>query len=213
VLEHYENYEGRTHSTLLSAMIRDVMHYARSREITIDAVAVSIGPGSYTGLRIGLSEAKGLAFGMNVPLIGVNTLQLLTVTAQFSHFVDDENVRYAPMIDARRMEVYTAVYDAALHEVMPPQPLIIDEAAYEQQLAQGRLMLFGDGSEKARQVITHPNAEFLGPIKPVAVNMLALSEKAWREKDFIDVAYSTPLYLKDFKATKPKNLLISHADR
>ena len=110
VLDHRENYEGQTHATLLSQYVKDMLDYAHSREMKLDAVAVSIGPGSYTGLRIGLSEAKGLAFGLDVPLIGVNTLQLLTVSAMFNHFIDEERLLYVPMIDARRMEVYTAAY-------------------------------------------------------------------------------------------------------
>ena len=118
VLEHHENYEGQNHAQVLSSFIESVMKYATSREIKLDAVAVSLGPGSYTGLRIGLSEAKGLCFGLNVPLIGINTLKLLTVEVMFRHFFEEE-IYFAPMIDARRKEVYTAVYDNALREVMP----------------------------------------------------------------------------------------------
>ena len=120
VLDHRENYEGQTHATLLSQYVKEMLDYAHSREMKIDAIAVSIGPGSYTGLRIGLSEAKGLAFGLNVPLIGVNTLQLLSVSTMFNHFIDEENLLYVPMIDARRMEVYTAAYNPALEPVLEP---------------------------------------------------------------------------------------------
>ena len=126
VLDHHENYDGQTHATLLSQFIKDALDTAARRELKLDAIAVSIGPGSYTGLRIGLSQAKGLAFGLDLPLIGVNTLQLLTVSAMFRDFFDDDAL-FVPMIDARRMEVYTAVYNSALEARMEPCPMILDE--------------------------------------------------------------------------------------
>ena len=210
VLDHRENYEGQTHATLLSQYVKDMLDYARSREMKIEAIAVSIGPGSYTGLRIGLSEAKGLAFGLNVLLIGVNTLQLMTVSTMFNHFIEEDKVLYVPMIDARRMEVYTAVYTPALEAVLEPQAMILDEHSFEDLLQQGNtLVLMGNGSDKARQVLKHEQVRFVSGIKPVAVEMMALAEKAWREQSFIDVAYSTPLYLKEFQATKPKNPVLN----
>lgn len=206
VLDHRENYEGQTHATLLSQYVKEMLDYARSRELKIEAIAVSIGPGSYTGLRIGLSEAKGLAFGLQVPLIGVNTLQLMAVATMFNHFIDEDKVLYVPMIDARRMEVYTAAYDSALEPVLTPQAMILDENSFSDLLEQGyTLVVMGNGSDKARQVLTREGVRFIAGIKPVAVEMLALAEKAWREQRFLDVAYSTPLYLKEFQATKPKN--------
>lgn len=206
VLDHRENYDGQTHATLLSQYVQEMLQYARTRDITLDAIAVSIGPGSYTGLRIGLSEAKGLAFGLNVPLIGVNTLQLLVVSTMFNHFIDEEKVLYVPMIDARRMEVYTAAYNAALEPVLEPQAMILDEQSLVDLNQQGySLVLMGNGSDKAHQVLTRDGVRFVAGIKPVAVDMMALAEKSFREQRFIDVAYSTPLYLKEFQATKPKN--------
>ncbi len=206
VLDHRENYDGQTHATLLSQYVQEMLQYARTRDITLDAIAVSIGPGSYTGLRIGLSEAKGLAFGLNVPLIGVNTLQLLVVSTMFNHFIDEEKVLYVPMIDARRMEVYTAAYNAALEPVLEPQAMILDEQSLVDLNQQGyTLVLMGNGSDKAHQVLTRDGVRFVAGIKPVAVDMMALAEKSFREQRFIDVAYSTPLYLKEFQATKPNN--------
>lgn len=208
VLEHHENYDGQTHATLLSAYVKSALDYVHSRELKLDAIAVSIGPGSYTGLRIGLSEAKGLAFGLEVPLIGVNTLQLLVVSTMFNHFIDEDELLYVPMIDARRMEVYTAAYNPALEAVIEPQAMILDENSYADILESHKVVFMGNGSTKARDVIKHPNAIFIDGVKPVAVDMLALSEKAFRESRFIDVAYSTPLYLKEFQATTPKKKVL-----
>ena len=208
ILEHHENYDGQTHATLLSAYVKHCLDYVRTRELKLDAVAVSIGPGSYTGLRIGLSEAKGLAFGMDVPLIGVNTLQLLVVTTMFHNFFDDDDIIYVPMIDARRMEVYTAAYNAALDAVVEPQAMILDENSFAQLLHDHKLVFMGNGSDKARDIIKHPNASFIPKVKPVALEMTALAEKAFRESRFIDVAYSTPLYLKEFQATIPKKKVL-----
>jgi tRNA threonylcarbamoyladenosine biosynthesis protein TsaB len=210
VLDHSENYEGQTHATLLSQYVQQALQYARTREVSIDAIAVSIGPGSYTGLRIGLSEAKGLAFGLSVPLIGVNTLQLLAVSAMFNHFIDEERLLYVPMIDARRMEVYTAAYTPALEALVEPQAMILDENSFENLLDEGyTLVAIGNGSDKAREVLKHEHMRFIAGVKPVALEMMALAEKAFREQQFIDVAYSTPLYLKEFQATKPKNPILN----
>ena len=209
VLEHHENYDGPSHATLLSTYVQDVLKYLRSRDLKLDAVAVSIGPGSYTGLRIGLSEAKGLAYGMNLPLIGVNTLQLLTVGAMFRNFHADD-VLYAPMIDARRMEVYTAVYNPALEAILEPQAMILNESSFDSLLENNTVVFVGNGAAKASRIITHKNAVFENDIKPVAVDMTALSERAFRNSDFIDVAYSTPLYLKEFQAIRPKNKLLDN---
>ena len=209
VLDHRENYEGQTHATLLSQYVKEMLDYAHSREMKIDAIAVSIGPGSYTGLRIGLSEAKGLAFGLNVPLIGVNTLQLLSVSTMFNHFIDEDDLLYVPMIDARRMEVYTAAYNPALEPVLEPQAMILDELSFQDLIQQGyALVVMGNGSDKAQQVLHGYKVHFVEGVKPVAVDMLALAEKAFREQNFIDVAYSTPLYLKEFQATKPRNPIL-----
>lgn len=210
VLDHSENYEGQTHATLLSQYVQQALQYARTREVSIDAIAVSIGPGSYTGLRIGLSEAKGLAFGLSVPLIGVNTLQLLAVSAMFNHFIDEERLLYVPMIDARRMEVYTAAYTPALEALVEPQAMILDENSFKNLLDEGyTLVAIGNGSDKAREVLKHDRMRFIAGVKPVALEMMALAEKAFREQQFIDVAYSTPLYLKEFQATKPKNPILN----
>ncbi len=207
IIDHHENYDGQTHATLLSQFIQDALNTVTRKEMKLDAIAISIGPGSYTGLRIGLSQAKGLAFGLGIPLIGINTLQLLTVSAMFREFFDDD-VLFVPMIDARRMEVYTAIYNSSLEAKLEPCPMIIDANSFSNYLDKSSLIFMGNGSDKVKNVITHHNAHFIDGIKPVAVDMLALSEKAFRENHFIDVAYSTPLYLKEFQATIPKKKVL-----
>lgn len=211
VLAHREDETGRNHAALLSGFVKHCLDFAREKEINLDAVAVSMGPGSYTGLRIGLSEGKGLAYALDVPLIGINTLELLTTTVMFSHEIDGSEL-FAPMIDARRMEVYTAVYDMALQPVMHQQPLILDSNSYHAELEKGHVIFFGNGSDKAREVITSANAVFISDIKPLAVNMLALAERAFARREFLDLAYCTPNYIKDFQATKPKNSIIHTQD-
>ena len=134
------------------------------------------------------------------------TTAVMTVAVMFSDFFD-ENVLFAPMIDARRMEVYTAVHNFALENVMAPQPLILDEDSYREQLDRGPVIFFGDGSEKARPLLEkHPNANFITEIHPLAANMMALAERSFHRGEFLDLAYSVPNYLKDFQAIKPKKM-------
>jgi len=207
ILQHSEDFQGRNHAVVLSGFIKEALDHLRRHEMKLDAVAVSIGPGSYTGLRIGLSEAKGLAYALEIPLVGVPTLELMTVGVMFSRDDLPEGTLFAPMIDARRMEVYTAVYDLSLQPLMPPAPLILDGDSYNGFLAAGPVAFFGDGSDKAKEILGgNPNSIFISGVNPLAVDMVALSERAFRNGDLLDVAYSTPLYLKDFQATKPRNL-------
>lgn len=205
VLEHFEEFEGRNHATLLSGFVKGCLDHLRRHDMELDAVAVSLGPGSYTGLRIGLSEAKGLAYALDVPLIGVDTLKLMSVNVMFGNDVSPEAM-FAPMIDARRMEVYTAVYDLSLNALADPAPLILDATSYQEWLERGEVLFFGNGSDKAREVITHPNARFIPDVKPLALDMLPLADQAFRAGRFLDLAYSVPTYLRDFQATKPKSL-------
>lgn len=207
-LKHYEEFEGRNHASSLSGQIKGCLDFLRDKELDLQAIAVSMGPGSYTGLRIGLSEAKGLAYALDVPLIGISTLKLMTTTVMFAGIEIDDDAIFVPMVDARRMEVYTCAYDMALTELMTPGALVLDADSYADLIATGRQVLFfGNGSDKFKPLVTAPNARFIPDIEPLAVNMMALADLAYSRRDFIDLAYSTPEYLKEFQATTPKNKL------
>lgn len=198
------NSDGMKHAELLAPYVDRAMEEVHRKEWKLDAVAVSIGPGSYTGLRIGLSLAKGLAFSLGIPLIGVSTLKILAVKAMFRYMNFTGEEILVPMIDARRMEVFTGAYDFALNAVEGPGPMILDEDSYASLLADKEVWFMGDGAEKAKEVIKSPNAYWMDGMEPMAKDMIALSEKAFREGDFIDIAYSVPEYLKEYQTTVPK---------
>lgn len=204
---HFESFDGPSHASLLGAYVKELMTFARDKEIKVDAVAVSSGPGSYTGLRIGVSEAKGLCFGLGVPLISVPTLELLACATMFKNYFEEE-VLYCSMIDARRMEVYSAVYDNALNCVAPVGAYVVDEHTFADLLDTRRIVFSGNGSAKCKEVIKHPHAIFADGIVPLATDMLALAERAFRNGKFEDVAYFEPFYLKEFIATTPKNKIL-----
>ncbi len=208
VLKHFEDFSGRNHATLLSGFLKGCLDFLQDKELKLDAVAVSMGPGSYTGLRIGLSEAKGLAYSLDIPLIGISTLKLLTTAVIFAGEDVPEDAIFVPMIDARRMEVYTAAYDLALQPLLSPQPMILESNSYGDLLKTGRpTFFFGDGSDKFKGIPRVGNTHFLPNVQPVAVDMLALSDLAYSRREFLDLAYSVPEYLKDFQATTPKKVL------
>ncbi len=209
ILCHDEDFEGRNHAALLSGFVKKCLDFASERELKLDAVAVSLGPGSYTGLRIGLSEAKGLAYALDIPLIGINTLELLATRVMFSTDDVDPDSILIPMIDARRMEVFTAAYDFGLTQLLPPGPMILDENSYADLIATGRpVLMFGDGAAKAAHLFADAsNVTMVPDVVPLAVDMVALSELYFAKRQFIDLAYSTPLYLKEFQTTKPKSQL------
>ena len=179
----------------------------------LDAVAVSKGPGSYTGLRIGVSFAKGLCYGQNIPLVAVGSLDSLVEVAREDYeagILDVEawdEATLCPMVDARRMEVYAALYDRALNIKRPIAADIVDENSYLEYLEEHPVYFFGNGSNKCREKITHPNAHFIDGVCPLARWMFPLAEKALVNEDFKDVAYFEPFYLKEFVASMPKKLL------
>lgn len=205
---HIESEEPMQHAALLAVYVDKCLDFISRREMNLDAVAVSIGPGSYTGLRIGMSLAKGLCFAKNIPLIGLNTLEVLAVKAMFSlrDFHGDEIL--VPMIDARRMEVYTAAYNFSLDPVLEPRSLILESDSYKELEGKGELIFIGDGVEKGENILHIKDGRFLSASMPVAMDMVALSERAFRNGNFMDVAYSVPFYLKDYQTTVPKNKVL-----
>lgn len=190
------------HARAIGPFVESCMDEARRKEWKIDAVAVSIGPGSYTGLRIGLSMAKGLCFSLKVPLIGVSTLMILAVKAMFRNFEWEGTEILVPMIDARRMEVYTAAYDFRLDPLISPKPMILDEDSYAALPSDRKIYFMGDGAEKSKSLLKGERYHWIDNLIPKASDMTALAEKALREENFIDTAYSVPEYLKDYDAKK-----------
>ena len=205
ILENKENYEGRSHASLLGLFVHQIMEYAREQDIHLDAIAVSSGPGSYTGLRIGVSEAKGLSYGLDIPMIAIPTARIM---ASMMREKADEDTLLCPMIDARRMEVYATFFDRSLNMIRETSADIVEEESYSDLLEKHKVLFFGNGAEKCRTVITHPNALFFDDIHPLASAMVPLAEKAFADKTFVDVAYFEPFYLKEFVATIPKNKVI-----
>lgn len=206
VLFEKTDLNGPSHAVQLGVFVDEALSYIDNHGIPFDAVAVSCGPGSYTGLRIGVSMAKGICYGRELKLIAIPTLEVLCVPVLLYHDLPDDAL-LCPMIDARRMEVYAAIYDRALHAVRPIGADIVDENSYLEYLEQHPVYFFGDGASKCREKIIHPNAHFLPDIVPLAKYMGPLAEKAVAEERYEDVAYFEPFYLKEFVASKPKKLL------
>ena len=200
------DFEGPSHASILAGYVEEAVSFADSHAIPLDAVAVSKGPGSYTGLRIGVSEAKGVAYGRDARLLAVNSLKVFTVPTLLHAELPDDAL-LVPMIDARRMEVYCAVYNRALQEVWPTQALVVDEASFGELLDEHPLYFMGNGSDKCRAVIQHPNAHFIEGAVPLATQMIPLAEMAMAREEFEDVAYFEPFYLKEFVATQSKKLI------
>ena len=207
LLYHHEDFDGPGHSETSGVYVDEALSFANSHAIPVDAVAVSMGPGSYTGLRIGVSLAKGVCYGRALPLIAVPTLKVLCVPVLLGKEELPEDALLVPMIDARRMEVYSAVYDRALKEVRPIQADVVTAETYQEYLNRGPVYFFGNGAQKCQAVIQHPNAHFIDGIHPLAKNMFPLAERSMYLEEFQDVAYFEPYYLKEFVAIKSKPLL------
>ncbi|WP_321514882.1 tRNA (adenosine(37)-N6)-threonylcarbamoyltransferase complex dimerization subunit type 1 TsaB [Marinifilum fragile] len=204
-----ENKEGMKHASHLTFFIENILKENNLSTADLDGVAISMGPGSYTGLRIGVSTAKGICYGAGIPLIAVSTLQSMTKALQnnsdlSSVVKNQEKALFCPMIDARRMEVYTAFYNAKTELVKDISADIIDENSFANELSEKEIIFFGDGSGKCKNVIANENGIFLDDVNATAVGMIELAEDKFNKNELEDVAYFEPFYLKDFVATTPK---------
>ena len=188
------------HAAWLHQAITELLQKNGNTIDQLNAVAVSIGPGSYTGLRVGLSAAKGLCYALNIPLMAIGTLKLMAnaVKAGADTFI-------CPMIDARRMEVFTALYNNQLEEIIPAHTLLLDETSFAVQLATEKILFCGNGSKKLQPFVSHLNATFSGIISD-ASNLSALSIISFRNNEFADLAYTEPLYIKEFYSPARKAL-------
>ncbi len=195
--------EGNMHASALTGLIEKTVKNAGLSINQLDAICVSKGPGSYTGLRVGVSTAKGLCFGLNIPLLAVNTLK--SMAGVYMHRNPDNKEAICAMIDARRMEVYAAIYNSNLEEINPTQAIVIDEHSFEEQLNQGQIIFIGNGAAKCKSTITHSNAVFVDDVKCSALGLGKPAYQLFLEKKFEDTAYFEPFYLKDFVGTVPKS--------
>lgn len=198
---------GNNHAEALGSFVDEALSFADSHAIPVDAVAVSGGPGSYTGLRIGVSMAKGVCYALDIPLLSVPTLELMCVPVLLRHEDIEDNALLCPMIDARRMEVYAALYDRALKPVRGIQADVVDADTYRQWLDERPVYFFGNGAAKCMETINHPNAHLIEGIEPLAKWMMPLAERKMLNDQREDVAYYVPFYLKDFVAKMPKKLI------
>ena len=206
VIFQQEDHSGPNHAERLGSMIDEALSFTDNHAIPFDAVAVSCGPGSYTGLRIGVSMAKGICYGRDLKLIAVPTLELLCVPVLLRELVEDEAL-LCPMLDARRMEVYAGIYDRALRPVREVQADVVDAETYKAFLDERPVYFFGNGAKKCMESINHPNARLIEGIEPLAKWMQPLAERRLLQGQTEDVAYFVPFYLKDFVAKMPKKLI------
>jgi len=198
VLESIDFNDGNfSHSEKLHIFIEEVCTKAGRKLQELDAVAISKGPGSYTGLRIGVSSAKGLCYGLDIPLISLDTLEILSRTYWLENKVEQNDI-LIPMLDARRMEVYTAIFDTEFNKIKDTEALILQEDSFDVVLATNKCHFFGDGAEKSESLYKRTNSTFSPETYPSAKTVAEIVYKAYLEKSFEDTAYFEPYYLKDF---------------
>jgi tRNA threonylcarbamoyladenosine biosynthesis protein TsaB len=205
-----ESGNERSHAVQLAVYIDELLKEVKTSVDELDAIAISRGPGSYTGLRIGVSTAKGLCYGGNLPLISVSTLQSMCYGIP-QEFIEEKNLSdfyFAPMLDARRMEVYTSVYNSDYSLIQGIKAEIINESSYLNYLENKPVLFFGEGAPKTKEILNHPNAVFYDHFKHSAKYMAIIAIQKLKEQKFEDVAYFEPFYLKDFiTTTSKKNIL------
>jgi len=193
------NNDPKNHGAFLQPAIQQLFDTHKIEISTIDAVAVVIGPGSYTGLRVGLASAKGLCFALNKPLITINTLEMLALSSMNKfkeENIDVTDYLFCPLIDARRMEVFTAMYNSTLQSVMVPQALILNEHSFAEELATSKIVFSGNGHQKLKDINAHPNAIFIHTTT-ITNAILSIAENLLIEKKFANLAYSEPFYIKE----------------
>ena len=193
-----DNNAGYSHAEKLHLFVMDVINTSGISKNNLDAISISKGPGSYTGLRIGVSTAKGLCYALDKPLISISTLEAL------AYQVDIDEGYIVPMLDARRMEVYSAIYNSDYKIKREIQAQIIDATSFQSELENGKVNFIGNGVEKTKTIINHHNAIFIDGKLPSASTMAKLANSNYKKSDFENVAYFEPYYLKDFVALKPK---------
>ncbi len=202
-----EDFSGPNHAEMLGRYVDEAMTFVDGQGARLDAVAVSCGPGSYTGLRIGVSMAKGICYGRGAKLLAVPTLELLCVPVLLGDGAPEDDALFCPMLDARRMEVYAGVYDRALRPVREVGADVVGPDTYREYLDSHPVYFFGNGAAKCMDTIAHPNAHLISGIDPLARWMSPIAEKRLAEGRTEDVAYFVPFYLKDFVAKTPRRLI------
>jgi len=202
-----ENHEGNAHASQLHLLVQKVLDSAGISLQDLDAVAVSKGPGSYTGLRVGVSTAKGYCYALGIPLIAINTLESLVRAQGLGERQQETTSLYIPMLDARRMEVYCAVFDNQANMIQETEAKIIDETSFADLLSTNEIYFLGNGAAKCKSIITHSNAKFLDDVLYTAKGMVHVAFEVFQSKHFENTAYFEPFYLKDFVGTTPKKLV------
>jgi len=208
ILSIRESHIDKSHAALLTLFISEVLAEANVKPVQLDAISVSKGPGSYTGLRIGISTAKGLAYGLRKPLLAVNTLKALSSGFLDSLNLKDQSFYLCPMIDARRLEVYTAVFDSKNDCLEKTHARIVESDSFNRFLEKNPVYFFGTGAEKCQSLIVNKNALFIPSFHCSAAFLAPHAVKLYEKNKFEDVAYFEPYYLKDFVATIPKNKIL-----
>ncbi|MCQ2959132.1 MAG: tRNA (adenosine(37)-N6)-threonylcarbamoyltransferase complex dimerization subunit type 1 TsaB [Bacteroidales bacterium] len=199
--------EQNAHSEKLTVLIEEILQEQKLQVSDLSAIAISKGPGSYTGLRIGASVAKGLCYACSLPLITVDTLQAIALECKNKINIDSPENVYMPMIDARRMEVYTSQWDSNMNTLQETNALIVTEETNNIFDSTKHYFLCGDGSKKCQETLKGKNISFINNIKATAKTIGDIASTMYDNKDFADIAYFEPFYLKEFQATTPKKLL------